>query len=295
MSNAPPPVTNPTGLTYAFNSLLTACYIQKHSIPNMLGPNASIQSYLTPLAFEPGTRFQYGIGIDWAGHLVSRISGLTLEEYFSKHIWGPCGIAEISFHPPSDAESTMMAMTTREPMHTGNVVLLESAPLGRTLDREKIHPPYSGGGGLFGTARDYLTFLRHVLASAEPNAKVQLLQPDTFKLLFRDTLPDDPVIRKDLAAMAQRQCIHDPALLTDGTGEYIGYGPGLFINKQESKWGRKAMSGFWDGAAKTMFWIDPTSGIAVSGSGFRKLTQGCVSYEYVDGKPGSLEPGVQPV
>lgn len=240
----------------------------------MLGPSASIESYLLPLAFEPGTRFQYGIGIDWAGHLVSRISGLTLEEYFKEHIWKACGIKSISFHPPRNWKKDMMAMTRREPVHTGNIKVMEDTegrPMGRTYETDEVGPIYSGGGGLFGTARDYLTFLRHVLASASASASASansnvtpLIKPETFKLLFTDSLPDDPKIRAGLAEMATGQCIHDPALLTKGTGDHIGYGPALLINKKESKWGRKAMSGFWDGAAKTMFWLDPESGIAVS-------------------------------
>jgi methyl acetate hydrolase len=230
----------------------------------MFSSTASIESYLTPLVFEPGTHFAYGIGIDWAGHLVSRISGLTLEEYFQQNIWAPCGIKEISFHPPKDWKKEMMAMTAREPPHTGEIKLLEGTAMGRTYETSEIGPLYSGGGGLFGTARDYLTFLRHVLASASEGSKAGLIKPETFKLLFTDSLPDDPVIRADLASMAEKQCIHDPAILTNGTGDYIAHGPALFLNKKESKWGRKPMSGFWDGAAKTMFWLDPTSGIAVS-------------------------------
>jgi methyl acetate hydrolase len=229
----------------------------------MLGPNAPIEAYLFPLMFEPGTRFQYSIGIDWAGFLVSRVSGLTLEDYFQKNIFEPCGVTHISFLPPADYEKSMVAMCAREPIHTGAIKLMDGPAMGRTFDRDTIGPNFSGGGGLFGTARDYLRILTAVLASSNPDAKDPLISSKSFRELFVDGLPDTPIIKADLAKMATGQCIHDPAILTEGTGQHIGYSPGLFLNFIDSKWGRLAMSGFWDGAAKTMFWIDPKTGIAV--------------------------------
>jgi methyl acetate hydrolase len=43
---------------------------------------------LTPLMFEPGSRWQYGTSADWSGRLVETVSGLTLEQYFQKNILG---------------------------------------------------------------------------------------------------------------------------------------------------------------------------------------------------------------
>jgi methyl acetate hydrolase len=234
----------------------------------MWSPNAPIAAFIQPLAFDPGTRFRYGIGIDWAGIMVTRLSGLDLEAYFQKYIWTPCGAESMSFLPPRDWDQAGMAMTVREPFHTGSVKLLEGTAMGRPMNPDEIGPVYMGGGGLFGTARDYLAFLRGLLRSADPATpdSERLVQPDTFKLLFQDSIAEEhaPQIRKDIATMAGNQHIHDPAILTGGTGEQVGYGPALLLNKVDSKFGRKAMSGFWDGAAKTYYWLDPTTGVAVS-------------------------------
>jgi methyl acetate hydrolase len=236
----------------------------EHKIPSMFAPNTGMEAYMLPLVYEPGTRFRYSIGIDWAGFLVTRITGMNLEEYFQKHIFAPCGVEYISFHPPADYDEKKMAMTEREPLHTGDVKVMKGAAMGRNLDPKTIGPIYSGGGGLFGTARDYLRILTAVLASSDSSNSKSLISPESFRGLFTDALPDIPAVRADVAKMAQGQHIHDPAILTDGTGEHVGYSPGLFLNFIDSKWGRLAMSGFWDGAAKTMFWIDPKTGIAVS-------------------------------
>jgi methyl acetate hydrolase len=236
----------------------------EHKIPSMFAPNTGMEAYMLPLVFEPGTRFRYSIGIDWAGFLVCRITGLTLEEYFQKHIFAPCGVKSFSFHPPADYEEKKMAMCEREPLHTGDIKLMKGPAMGRNLDPKTIGPIYSGGGGLFGAPRDYLRILTAVLASSDPTTAKPLISPESFRALFVDALPDTPEAKADLAKMAEGQYIHDPAILTEGTGKHIGYSPGLFLNFIDSKWGRLAMSGFWDGAAKTMFWIDPKTGIAVS-------------------------------
>src|SRR5262249_52559669 len=56
---------------------------------------------VTPLMFDPGTRWQYGTGIDFAGKLVEGVSGMTLEDYFQKNIFGPLGMTDTSFILPS--------------------------------------------------------------------------------------------------------------------------------------------------------------------------------------------------
>lgn len=254
-----------SGLAYGFNSENLQRYITEHNIPSMLSANAPLESYLLPLVFEPGTRFNYSIGIDFAGFIVAAASGLTLEEYFQKHIFAPSGVTSISFHPPADYDQKKQAMCEREPIHTGDIKLMKGPAMGRNFDPKAIGPHYSGGGGLFGTARDYLKVLTHVLASADSSSTSTkpLISPQSFKALFIDGVPDLPIVKADIARMATNQHIHDPAILTEGTGNHVGYSPGLFLNFIDSKWGRLAMSGFWDGAAKTMFWIDPKTGIAV--------------------------------
>jgi len=229
----------------------------------LFSANAGIEAFTFPLIFEPGTRFNYGVGIDWAGFLVARVSGLDLEEYFQNNIFKPCGVTSTSFFPPDDYEKSMVAMCTRDPPHTGDIKLMDGPAMGRPFKREEIGPHFMGGGGLFGTARDYLRVLTRVLASSDPEAKSPLISSKSFRSLFVDSLQPSPEIKADLAKMAEGQHIHDPATLTSGTGDHIGHSPGLFLNFIETKFGRKAMSGFWDGAAKTMFWIDPETGIAV--------------------------------
>lgn len=62
-----------------------------------------------PLAFEPGTSWMYGMSIDYAGVLVSRLSNLSLEEYMQKNIWDAVGVENITFHEGREIYSDMRA------------------------------------------------------------------------------------------------------------------------------------------------------------------------------------------
>ncbi|KAI5480308.1 hypothetical protein MNV49_001267 [Pseudohyphozyma bogoriensis] len=252
---------------YDWNSPHMARWRKEHNKGLGLGPNASIADLNQPLNFEPGTQWRYSIGIDWAGELLSRVYGKSLEEIFKEHIFAPCGMTSTSFYPTEALKSRMMNVATRD--EEGAIVATTEPALGRTMDASTM-TFCSGGGGLFSTAKDYLAFLRHVLASSPANAdppSTPLISKSSFELLFTHTCPTETVFgpvstQSDLARMAKDQNVHDPVLLSDGTGDHIGHSVGLFLNLLESKHGRKAGSGCWDGAAKTYFWIDPASGLA---------------------------------
>lgn len=56
-------------------------------------PTIDIKQPLTealkyPLVFEPGTSWEYSVGVDWAGFMVERVSGMDLDAYMKKNIWG---------------------------------------------------------------------------------------------------------------------------------------------------------------------------------------------------------------
>ena len=257
-------LTSFIGLAYTWNSPLIDRWKKQNVSAAQEASRSTIDRYIQPLIFEPGTRHRYSVGIDWAGILVSRVLGRTLEEVFQENIFQPCGVTSLTFHPTTQVKDHLMGMCERVPVHTGEIKLLKGTAMGRTMNPDDYGPIYSGGGGLFGTARDYLTVLRHVLASADPDTKQPLISQQSFKALFTDHLDSVPEIREDLAKMAHDQHVHDPAILSEGTGMHIGHSPGLFLNMIDSKHGRKAMAGFWDGAAKTAMWLDPTTGIAVN-------------------------------
>jgi methyl acetate hydrolase len=98
------------GLSYDFSSEKVGKWRAQNNKPSLLAVGATVDTYVQPLAFEPGTSFAYSIGIDWAGWLVERITGQTLEDYFQQNIFEPCGMTSTSFYPTEDILSRMMSM-----------------------------------------------------------------------------------------------------------------------------------------------------------------------------------------
>lgn len=123
----------------------------------------------TPLAFDPGTRWEYGTGIDWAGKMVEAVSGMTLGEYFAKFLTGPLGMSDTAFaHSPSMLERAS-AVHARLP--DGSLQTMELPP--------PENPEFEmGGGGLHGTMSDYGKFIRMILNDGELDG-VRVLKPET--------------------------------------------------------------------------------------------------------------------
>ena len=108
------------------------------------------EGFKQPLVSEPGTRWNYSSGIDWVGFLVERVSGQKLEQYFQEHIFKPLGIKDLTFEISRrpDMLERLAGMNKRDA--EGKLSKREHLPL------HKGGEAYSGGGGLFGTAEEYL-------------------------------------------------------------------------------------------------------------------------------------------
>ncbi|KAI9150867.1 beta-lactamase [Paramyrothecium foliicola] len=73
----------------------------------------AIDFFKRPLLNQPGEKFQYGTSMDWVGVLVERISGLSLEDYFKKHIFEPLGVQDVSFFPSMDLKENLAFLHER--------------------------------------------------------------------------------------------------------------------------------------------------------------------------------------
>ncbi|KZP23877.1 hypothetical protein FIBSPDRAFT_1042705 [Athelia psychrophila] len=111
-------------------------------------------AYLMPLVYEPGASWGYGVGIDWAGKMVERGSGgVALEAYMQQHMWEPLDMQDATLHPEKHARVTQrrVEMTSRVP---------DSESLVPETEKNAFAPEVvsyaSGGGGMWGSAPDYL-------------------------------------------------------------------------------------------------------------------------------------------
>jgi CubicO group peptidase (beta-lactamase class C family) len=190
--------------------------------------NAELVSKLskTVLAFQPGTRFEYGRSTDVLGRIVEVVSGMTLGEFFETRIFRPLGMVDSYFSVPAD-KVARVAQPMIEPA-TGK------RP--NVTDPRRPQRFESGGGGLFSTAPDYLRFTSMLLNGGELEG-VRLLAPKTIELMTSDHLGSLP------------------------GSFYPGYGFGLGVAVRTHA-GMNDMPGsvgeyLWGGAQGTWFWIDP--------------------------------------
>lgn len=182
-----------------------------------------------PLNFQPGEHWEYGPATDVLGRLVEVVSGKTLEEFFQQRILGPLGMKDTAFYLPDD-----------------RLPRLASAYVKKDGKLEKLTAPgpaqrggryFAGGGGLAGTAEDYLRFAQMLLNGGELGG-VRL------------------VSRKTLEAMTANQIGELP--LWQDTYRGYGFGLGFRVRRelgQSQTLGSVGEFG-WGGAYGTYFWVD---------------------------------------
>src|SRR5262249_54692896 len=128
---------------------------QYQSVTNTPGITTCANAALTtPLLFDPGDRWENGISIDWIGKMVEAASGQKLDRYFQDNIFGPLGMNDTSFKVSPSQRARLASVHQRDDKGA-------LAPIEFGLPEE---PEFlMGGGGLYGTARDYLAFTQMIL------------------------------------------------------------------------------------------------------------------------------------
>jgi methyl acetate hydrolase len=231
-------LTHTSGFAYETWNADIGRYLKATGRPGMAtGLNAAIEM---PLAFEPGERWEYGIGIDWAGKLVEALSGQTLGAYFAEHITGPLGMTSTQFGAPS----TKLLVTVH---HRGPAGSLRPGSSGR-LGRPELE---SGGGGLYSTGPDYLRFLAMLLQGGGT-----ILRPETVAAMARNQIGALDVSRMDSVIPGASNAVE----LFPGMTKQWGYG--FLVNTEAGPAGRSAGSLAWAGLPNCYYWLDPARSIA---------------------------------
>lgn len=195
-----------------------------------------------PLMFDPGARWQYGYGIDYAGKMVEAASGLTLEQYFQQNLLQPLGMRDTSFIVAPDKFERLVTGYGRQADGT-----LKSFP------RELPKPPavYNGGGGLFSAVPDYMKFTQMILRNGQGAGGASILKSSTVKIMSTNQTGAHPAGR---LKSQQPERSSDVDLHPGADDRYTA---GFLLNPVAHKGGRAAGSLGWAGIYNTFYWIDP--------------------------------------
>ena len=238
-------LTHTAGFTSDIWNIDSARYLKTMNLPRA-GSGKKI-ALSVPLTFEPGTRWEYGINIDWVGQVVAAVSGMRLGEYIQKNITEPLGMTSTGFRI-SPSMRTRLATVHQRDTVTG---VLNTTPFEVPQDTE-FDP---GGGGLYSTAGDYLRFTRMILNQGRGNGH-QLLKPETVALMSKNAMGP---LRVSLLRT------QNPAASLDAEffpGIEKSWGLTFMINEQQAPTGRSTGSLAWAGLPNAFFWIDPKKDLA---------------------------------
>ena len=236
-------LTHTAGFAYDLWSEDLVRYQKLKDIPG-IGSCKNI-ALTTPLLSDPGERWEYGIGIDWAGKMVEAVSGKRLGQYMQENILDPLGMSNTAFKITPDMRSRLAKIHAHDA--DGSYT-----PIDFELPQE---PEFEmGGGGLYSTAGDYARFMGLFLNRGSGNGN-QVLKPQTVELMSRNAMGNLKVTMLKTAM---------PALTNDAEffpGMPKNWGLTFMINEDPAPTGRTPGSLAWAGLANTYFWIDQSKGI----------------------------------
>jgi len=235
-----------SGLTYGFMRLTEVDRAYRRLRINLARPGYTLARMAeelagVPLDFQPGTAWNYSVSTDVLGHLIERIGGRPLDEYFERHIFGPLGMTDTAFSIAADKEERFAVCYRRD---ADKRLVIEDDP--RDSDfRERSY--FSGGGGLISTIGDYYRFCAMLRNGGELDG-ARILGPRTLSFMTRNHLPGGA----DLTRVARGG-------FSETAYDGIGFGLGFAVRQDSAAGTGPGSAGeyYWGGLASTLFWVDP--------------------------------------
>ncbi|MFZ5429373.1 MAG: serine hydrolase domain-containing protein [Bacteroidota bacterium] len=243
-------LTHTSGITYGeFNRGKIMAVYQKNNVLNAGLSHAEWTSEefidrlgKTPLVFQPGERYLYGLNMDVMGRIVEVVSGETLQDYFRKNIFEPLGMEDTWFYLPADRHDRLVPVYTVN--REGQIVQADAsnamgADINYPLREER--PFYAGGGGLASTAKDYARFIQALVNEGVFNGS-RILSRKTIEMMTSDQMI---LLNKEGKGISSRPgetfCLGFSLLTEEGNG-INSKSPGTYE---------------WGGYFNTKFFIDP--------------------------------------
>lgn len=195
-----------------------------------------------PLAHDPGADWTYSSSIDVLGRVIEVVSGQSLDVFLRKTIFEPLDMPDTAFNVPPEKLARFAANYSRSPE---GLKLIDEPAKSAFAKQVTL---FMGGGGLVGTARDYMRFLTMIQSGGELDGH-RILRSETVKLMTTNQLPEKAFP------------IHFDKEVRQGTGFSLGFS----VRTENTKWDPAGHVGEygWGGAASTHYWSSPADKLIV--------------------------------
>ena len=194
-----------------------------------------------PLMFQPGTQWAYGRCVSVQAVLVERLSGMPFYEYLRSEVLDPLGMDDTRYYVPPEDQDRLSAVYFR-----AGEGELEQRPDSQSLAYNTQKWPMTPGGyGLTSTLDDYMKFAL-MLQNEGTLGDVKILEPETVRLMATNHLADH---------VTERMWLPDRGQVGFGINFAVRLAPPVDSEENNGVVGEF----FWDGAASTLFWVDPTN------------------------------------
>jgi len=186
-----------------------------------------------PLAFNPGEQWSYGVSVDMQAYIVEKISGKPFDQYVRENVLDPLHMAETRYVP---VDKQRLASTYRK------------TDAGLELDTSNVFnsrewPLKPGGFGFTSSIDNYMRLAR-MLVNEGTLEGAKVLNPETVKLMSTNQLSD---------SITQRMWLPSKGQVGFGIDFAVRLRPPVTPEENNGAVGEF----FWDGAASTLFWVDP--------------------------------------
>ncbi|WP_316227677.1 MULTISPECIES: serine hydrolase domain-containing protein [unclassified Bradyrhizobium] len=232
-------MTHTAGFCYDMWNGDMVAYAEKAGLPGII--SCKNDALKTPLSSDPGTRWEYGINIDFVGKAIEAVTGQKLDAYLHENLFAPLGMTDTGFKLGRSQRERLVGMHAR-----GADGALAPIP----FEMEQEPEFHMGGGGLYGTAGDYIKFTQMILNKGRGNGN-QVLKPETVGTM-RENHIGELEMTKMVAAVPG--VTNDVDLYPDIVKKW---GLSFMITTARTPEGRSAGSLAWAGLANTYYWIDP--------------------------------------
>jgi len=261
-------MSHTAGFTYGFfgNTPVDKMYrdvqpLNSANLQEFIGKMAKL-----PLLYQPGKGWTYSMSMDIEGYIVEKLSGQSLPDFMRDNIFQPLGMKDAGFFVPEDKRGRFSAAYTTGP--NGELELVGAGPSGRSTTYAAQPTLPSGGGGMVSTAEDYYRFAQMMLNDGELDGK-RILAPASVKLMTSNHVP---------AELLTGQFGIGQMVMRPGFG--YGYNCAVVFDPPEANLPEGKGTFFWDGAAGTWFWVDPTNDVIFIGMLQRMLGPASPNLEF---------------